>query len=118
MTRKYTDASLGGSAHEPPKTKKTLLKSGFRGFGGKPAKGQEGRAMLRSKMARVVAFENGVLMLRNICAPFLNATDVRWQIFFFSDTICVRKNRFSLGKTGLLVSKWFQDETKNWSILE
>ena len=34
-------------------------------------------------MGRVYAFENGVLMLRNISAPFLNALDVRWKVFFF-----------------------------------
>ena len=40
--------------------------------------------MLRSEMARVVAFDNGVLsMLRNIRAPLLNATDVRRKIVVF-----------------------------------
>ena len=30
----------------------------------------------RSRMARVYPFNNGVLMLRDISAPFLNALDV------------------------------------------
>ena len=33
-------------------------------------------------MACVNAFDHGALMLRNMSAPFLNASDVRWTTLF------------------------------------
>ena len=36
--------------------------------------------MKRSRMARVYPFNNGVLMLSDISAPFLNALNVRTRV--------------------------------------
>ena len=45
-------------------------------------------------MGRVYAFENGVLVLRNIPAEFLNAFDVRQKVDIFGQSLCQTK-RFS-----------------------
>ena len=39
--------------------------------------------LLLHVLGHVYAFENGVLMLRNISTPFLNALDVRRQVVIF-----------------------------------
>ena len=62
---------LGGPRMNPRKPRKHY-KKWFCEFRGQPDKGQNGRGLLRSRMACVVVFENGVPMLRNISTPFLN----------------------------------------------
>ena len=68
-------------------------------------------------MARVVAFDYGWLMLRNVSAPFLNATDVRQKSLLRTQIVSEQKTIFARGKHDFGVSKWFHDETKHGSIL-
>ena len=57
---------------------------------------------MRSKMGCLEAFENGVPMLRNMSAPFLNALDDKPQVCFSRPSL-VRMKRFHGGKHVFLV---------------
>ena len=52
---------------------------------------------MRSKMGCLKAFENGVPMLRNISAPFLNALDDKPQVWF-SRASCGSDEKVSPGE--------------------
>ena len=56
------------------------------------------------KKGRVYAFRNGVLMLRNISTPFLNALDVRHRVVIFGQSLCQMKG-FNMWKHDF----WFQN---------
>ena len=62
---------------------------------------KEGK-LKRSRMARVYPFKNGVLMLRNISAPFLNALKVRTRVDI-SVHLCWKLLTFHRGKNSFFV---------------
>ena len=64
------------------KQRKPYKTRGFEDCSGNQKRTEKGW-LSRSKMGRVVAFENGVLMLLNISTPILNATDVSRKRAFY-----------------------------------
>ena len=60
----------GGLTGTPENCHETLKNRGFRDFGRFDEKGKRHGKLKRSSMARVYSLDNGVLMLRDISAPF------------------------------------------------
>ena len=71
---------------------------------------------MRSKMGCLEAFENGVPMLRNISAPFLNALDDKPQVCFSRPSL-VRMKRFHRVKTRFFGLKVVASRTKKEAFL-
>ena len=77
---------------------------------------KEGK-LKRSRMARVYPFNNGVLMLRNISAPFLNALKVRTRVDI-SVHLCWKLLTFHRGKNSFLSFSFVPCARKKRRILE
>ena len=80
---------------------KNATKIGVSGCEGNSKRSLKQGKLMRSKMGCLEAFENGVPMLRNISAPFLNVLDDKPQVCF-SRASLVRMKRFHWGKTFFL----------------
>ena len=90
--------AFGGSWQTGSLTWKTLQKYGFRGCEEKSKQGLKQRKLMLPKMGCLEAFDNGVPMLHNISAPFLNALDDKLQVGISRDTLR-RMKRFHREKT-------------------
>ena len=90
---------LGGGGQDTHEiVTKRCKNTGFRDFEVVSTRASKAGELKRSKMARVYPFNNGVLMLRNISAPFLNALDVRTRVDI-SVHLCRQLLAFHRGKT-------------------
>ena len=69
-------------------------------------------------MGRMHAFENGALMLRNLNAPFLNASDVRRKVVTFGVNFWRRKRLTPRDRAVFVASDCNRDETKMVAIFK
>ena len=91
MTWKCTGVSgEGGGRPTTPKRLQTLQNRGFAQYRQRHKEAQNIRNSSVQNWG-VYGFENGVLMLRNITTPFLNALDVRHRVVILGQSLCLTK---------------------------